>query len=173
MDGAPVMKVISAERADLNRKDEQLADLRERSSYLFEIDEVLSTIPSDWIHPENASFATAYHKTVAFECVATLDDDVDALARRQARLLARYQPGVAHRQLAADDATYRSMLKTLVAVRLEVRATKVKFELGQNRDLEPRAKVFGLPRERGADRDAQTADALQRGQFVGVLTTRT
>lgn len=145
----------------LHRKDEQLADLRARSSCLLEIDEVLSSIPSDWIHPENASFATAYHKTVAFECAATLDDDVDALARQQERLLARYQPGIAHRPLAADDAMYASMLKVLVAVRLEVRATKVKFKLGQNRDLETRAKVAGLLRERGGDRDAQTADALQ------------
>lgn len=87
-------------------------------------------------------------ETVAFECAATLDDDVD-------------EPGIAHRALAADDAMYASMLKVLVAVRLEVRATKVKFKLGQNRDLETRAKVVGLLRERGGDRDAQTADALQ------------
>ena len=145
----------------LNRADEQIADLRERRSCLFEVDEVLATIPSTFVDAHNASFATAYHRTIAFECVATLNDDPEALARQQSRLLARYQPGVAHNPLTADDPMYAGMLRALVAIRLDVKKTKVKFKLGQNRDVETRAKIVALLRERGTELDRRSADALQ------------
>jgi predicted FMN-binding regulatory protein PaiB len=145
----------------LNRADEQIADLRERRSCLFELDEVLSTIPSSWVDANNASFATAYHRTIAFECVATLNDDPAALARQQGRLLARYQPGVPHNPLTADDPMYAGMLRALVAIRLDVKTTKIKFKLGQNRDFETRAKIVAHLRERGSELDRRSADALQ------------
>jgi len=59
----------------LNRADEQLADLKARSRCLFEVDEVLAVIPSYWVHPENAVMATAYHRTVVFDCEAGVLED--------------------------------------------------------------------------------------------------
>jgi predicted FMN-binding regulatory protein PaiB len=145
----------------LHRADEQLADLRERPACVLEVDEVLSDIPSHWIDPHDASFASAFHRTVAFECTATLSNDPAALARQQNLLLARYQPEGGFRPVAADDPDYTPMLRLLVGVRLEVRATKVKFKLAQNRDLATRAKIVERLRERGSALDARTAEALQ------------
>src|SRR5262245_12902983 len=76
----------------LVRSDEQMADLQARSRCLFEVDEILGVIPSYWVHPESAVMATAYHRTVIFDCEATVSDDASALAEQQTRLLARYQP---------------------------------------------------------------------------------
>ena len=154
----------------LNRADEQIADLRARSSCLFELDEVLSTIPSSWVDDRNASFATAYHRTIAFECVATLNDDPAALARQQGRLLVRYQPGVSHKPLTADDPMYAGMLRALVAIRLDIKATKIKFKLGQNRDFATRAKIVAHLRERGSEIDRRSADALQSTIDLGWTT---
>ncbi|MES1263932.1 MAG: FMN-binding negative transcriptional regulator, partial [Peristeroidobacter soli] len=46
----------------LHRSDEQLLDLRVNPKCVFEVDEVHGTIPSHWMHANNAMFATAYHR---------------------------------------------------------------------------------------------------------------
>lgn len=144
----------------LHRSDEQIADLRRRPRCVLEVDEVLGTIPSHWIDPDNAVFATAYHKTAVFECAATLHDDPDAIAAQQARLMQRYQPEARHRPLRADDPMYTGMLRLLVGARLEITNARVKFKLGQNRSLETRADLVERLRARGAEVDRRTADAL-------------
>jgi predicted FMN-binding regulatory protein PaiB len=145
----------------LNKTDEQIADLRARPACVLEIDEVLATIPSYWIDDESGGFATAYHRTIAFECNTTLIEDAPRIADLQSRFLARYQPEGRHRQVTADDPMYAGMVRALIGVRFSVRATKVKFKLGQNRDFATRAKVVARLRERGSELDLRTAEALQ------------
>jgi predicted FMN-binding regulatory protein PaiB len=163
-DGAPTSFELH-----LNRKDEQIADLRERSPArcLLEVDDVLATIPSHWIDKDNAVFATAYHRTVAFECTATLVDDISAIAAQQNRIMARYQPEGQHKPVDASDPLYTTMLKMLVGIRLEVQKTKVKFKLAQNRDVETRMNLITRLRERGSDLDKRTADAIQETVNLG------
>ena len=145
----------------LNRKDEQYADLKHRARCLFEIDEVLATIPSYWIHPEDAVMATAYHRTVIFECDAVLSEDAALLAAQQARIMQRYQPEGGYKAIAAEDPLYRGAIAHIVALRLDVRARRVKFKLGQNRTPEVRANVARELRKRGRHDDAVAADALE------------
>src|SRR3982751_3976775 len=59
----------------LSRADEQLEDLRTNSKCVFEVDEMHGTIPSHWSHATNAMFATAFHRTVIFECEAQVSED--------------------------------------------------------------------------------------------------
>ena len=155
--------VYDGERVEihLHRADAQLADLRARPRCLFELDEVLGVIPSYWVHPESAVAATAYHRTVALECEATLSDDASALAEQQQRLLARYQPEGGFRALSPEDPLYRGMLAQLCAVRLTIRDRKVKFKLGQNRPAHVRASVVEQLRKRARPGDARAAAALQ------------
>src|SRR3954464_8533115 len=56
----------------LHRSDEQLANLAANARSTFELHEGPRAIPSDWNHPANAMFATAYHRTVIFECEAVV-----------------------------------------------------------------------------------------------------
>src|SRR5262245_51884000 len=76
----------------LNRADEQLVHLKTNPRCLFEVDDILAVIPSYWVHPESAVMATAYHRTVIFECAVSISEDAGVLAEQQMRLLARYQP---------------------------------------------------------------------------------
>jgi uncharacterized protein len=144
----------------LNRRDEQLADLATCSRCLFEVDDVLAIVPSYWMHAENATLATAYHRTVAFDCTATVSDDASMLAAQQLRLLARYQPEGGFRSVAPEDPMYRGMLGMLCSVKLAIDARHVKFKLGQNRSPELRSKIAGELRKRGRPNDARAADAL-------------
>ena len=145
----------------LHRKDEQLADLERSPRCLFELDEVLATIPSHWIDPDDAVMATAYHRTVVFECRARVVRDPSALAAHQARFMQRYQPEGGYRALAPDEPLYREALGTIAAVRLEIEARRIKWKLGQNRSPEVRAVVVERLRARGRAGDRRAADALQ------------
>lgn len=154
--------VIDGHVIDLHlvRRDEQIADLTSRPRCLFEVDDVLGVIPSYWVHPEYAGSATAYHRTVMFECTAAVHQDPDAVARQQVRLLERYQPEGGYRPLAADDPLYRVALSQLAAVQLTVTSVRAKFKLGQNRPPEARRRIIEHLRARGRPNDARAAEAL-------------
>lgn len=144
----------------LHRADAQLADLVAEGRCLFEVDEILATVPSYWVHPESAVMATAYHRTVVFACAATVSLDGALLAEQQKRLLARYQPEGGFREVAPDDPLYRGAIGVIAAVRLAISGVQVKFKLGQNRPPAVRAQVIEALRRRGRRNDARAADAL-------------
>lgn len=145
----------------LVRTDEQITDLKARPRAVFEVDEVLAVIPSYWVHPEYAGSATAYHRTVIFECLATVSEDPAVVAAQQQRLLAKHQPEGGFRPLSVEDPLYKGALNYLAAVKLQITQRRAKFKLGQNRPVEARARVIAALRERGRPGDARAADALQ------------
>jgi predicted FMN-binding regulatory protein PaiB len=145
----------------LNRADRQLAHLKTRPRCLFEVDEVLAVIPSYWVHPENAVMATAYHRTVIFECEATVSDDAAELAAQQMRLLARYQPEGGFQPVTPDHPLYRGAIAHIAAIRLRIGDRRVKFKLAQNRSPEVRAGIVGELRKRGRRNDDRAAEAVQ------------
>ncbi len=145
----------------LHRADEQLADLRVNGRCAFEVDDVHGSIPSHWVHPANAMFATAFHRTVIFECDAVVSEDAEVLAAQQRRLMAHYQPDGGHTPVSTDHAMYRGAFKEIAALTLTVRTRKVKWKLAQNRDRARREKLISELRKRGRPTDAGAADALQ------------
>jgi len=145
----------------LHRNDEQLADLVANGQCAFEVDEVLGSIPSHWIHESNAMFATAYHRVVTFDCEAAVSDDPEVLAAQQQRLMEFYQPDGGHIRVSTEHAMYRGPFREIRALTLTVRGRKVKWKLGQNRTREQRVAVIAKLRERGRPTDAAAADALQ------------
>lgn len=145
----------------LVRADEQIADLKARPRCVFEVDEVLAVIPSYWVDPEYGGAATAYHRTVIFECAATVAEDPHTIAAQQRRLLARYQPEGGFRALAPADPLYAGALAQIAAVRLSVARRRAKFKLGQNRSAAIRRRIIAELRKRGRLRDARAADAVQ------------
>ena len=145
----------------LVREDELAVDLKARPRCLFEVDEVLGVIPSYWVHKEYGGSATAYHRTVIFECRATVVESPDAVVAQQLRMLARYQPEGGYRPLSVEDPLYRGALERLAAVHLAVEHTRVKFKLAQNRPPEARRRVIHELRRRGRPNDARAADALE------------
>src|ERR1043165_10232305 len=88
----------------LHRNDEQHADLIAHPKCAFEVDEVLGSIPSHWVHASNAMFATAYHRTVIFECEAAVSDDGEVLAAQQQRLMQHYQTDGGHAPVTTEHA---------------------------------------------------------------------
>ena len=145
----------------LVRADELVVDLEARPRCVFEVDEVLGVIPSYWVSQEYGGAATAYHRTVIFECRASVIKDPAAVAAQQLRLLARYQPEGGFRAVSPEDPLYRGALEQLAAVRLAVEGTRVKFKLAQNRPPETRRRIVEALRQRGRPGDAQAAEALE------------
>ena len=166
-DGIPHVGLYPFVRSDTTvdlhvvRDDEVAVDLRARPRCVFELDEPLGVIPSYWVHAEYGGSATAYHRTVIFECTARVVDDPAAVAAQQERLMARYQPEGGFRAIDPDDPLYRGALRQLAAVRLTVERVRIKFKLGQNRPPETRRKIIEFLRERGRPSDARAAEALE------------
>lgn len=157
----PFVRAAGAVDLHLVREDEVAVDLRAAPRCVFEVDEVLGVIPSYWVHREYGGSATAYHRTVIFECVATVLDDPAAVAAQQERLMARYQPEGGFRAIRPDDPLYGGALGQLTAVRLAVQRVRVKFKLAQNRPPETRRQIIQFLRERGRPNDGRTAEALE------------
>jgi len=155
--------IVSGNLIELHivREDEQAADLRARPRCVFEVDEVLALIPSYWVHPEYAGAATAYHRTVIFECLGSVSEEPEAVAAQQLRLLAKHQEEGGFRSLAVGDPLYAGHLARLAALGLQVLRRRVKFKLGQNRPVETRQRVIAELRKRGRPNDARAADALE------------
>jgi transcriptional regulator len=145
----------------LHRSDEQLKDLQANKKCVFEVDEIHGIVPSHWIHPTNAIFATAYHRTVIFECEAGISEDAEVLAAQQRRLMAHYQPDGGHKPVTTEHAMYHGAFKEISALTLHVRVRKVKWKLAQNRSREERERIIAELRNRARPTDAATADALQ------------
>jgi predicted FMN-binding regulatory protein PaiB len=145
----------------LVRSDEQINDLKVRPRCVLEIDEILAVIPSYWVSREYGGAATAYHRTVIFECEASVVEDPAAVAAQQQRLLARYQPEGGFRPLDPGDTLYRGAMAQLAAVTLQINRWRAKFKLGQNRPAEARRQVIAELRKRGRPNDGRAADALQ------------
>jgi predicted FMN-binding regulatory protein PaiB len=145
----------------LHRNDEQLADLLANRKCALEVDEVLGTIPSHWVHASNAMFATGYHRTVIYECDASVSDDPQVQAAQQQRLMQHYQPEGAHTPVTTGHAMYRGAFREIRALSLAVRSRKVKWKLGQNRNREQLARVIDELRKRDRGTDAAAAEALQ------------
>lgn len=145
----------------LNRRDEQLSDLRANPKCAFEVDEMLGTIPSYWIHPSNAAFATAYYRVAIFECEAAISEDPQIIAKQQQRLMQHYQPDGGYEALNAQHAMYQGSLNMIAALTLTIRECKVKWKLAQNRDRDTRLKIIQQLRDRGQATDLRAADALQ------------
>lgn len=145
----------------LVRSDEQITDLKARPRCVLEVDEVLAVIPSYWVSPAYGGAATAYHRTVIFECEARVQEEPSAVAAQQERLLARYQPEGGFRPLDPNSSLYRGAMAQLAAVTLEINRWRAKFKLGQNRPVEARRRVIAELRKRGRPNDGRAADALQ------------
>jgi uncharacterized protein len=166
-DGVPHIGLYPFVRSDKTvdlhvvREDEVAVDLRTRSRCVFEVDEPLGVIPSYWVHAEYGGSATAYHRTVIFECTARVVDDPEMVAAQQQRLMARYQPEGGFRAIDPNDPLYRGALRQLAAVRLTVERVRTKFKLGQNRPPETRRNIIQFLRERGRPNDARAAGALE------------
>jgi predicted FMN-binding regulatory protein PaiB len=157
----PFVRAAGTIELHLVRTDEQVEDLERHARCVFAVDEVLGVIPSYWVHAEYAGSATAYHRTVIFECEGVVSRDAAAVVAQQRKLLARYQPEGGFRALAEDDALYAGALAQLAALRLTVLRRRVKFKLGQNRPAETRRQIVAELRRRGRPMDARAADALQ------------
>ena len=157
----PFAYTATAIEIHLVRTDEQTVDLRAQPRCLFEVDEPLGTIPSYWVDPENAIYATAYHRTVIFDCVARVSEDVTAIAAQQMRLMARYQPEGRFRAVSAEDPMYKGALHHIAAITLTVERTRVKFKLAQNRTPDSRRAIIAELRKRNRPNDTRAADAVE------------
>jgi predicted FMN-binding regulatory protein PaiB len=158
----PFLHGGSSVEVHLAKGDEQLDDLAALPLCLFEVDELLATIPSYWEDPQRATFADAYYRAVLLDTTATLDDGREPLAEHLAALLRRYQPDGGYAPIDEAPALYAAPMGRLVLVRLQATRTRVKFKLGQQQPQASRRLIAERLRARGRELDLRTAAAVER-----------
>lgn len=141
----------------LNAGDPQLRALRDRAACLFVVDELLSRIPSHWVHPETATYADLYYRTVTLRGSAQIVDDAGELAVHLDTLLARHQDAGSHVPVGADPARYAGAIRRIRLVRITVSDVVAKFKLGQQEPADVRVRVLEALRARGTELDRETA----------------
>ena len=151
----------------LVKRDTQVANIRENPRIVFEVDEVLSYVPSYFEDPDNGTRADNYYRVAILEGSAQLTDDADALADHLRRLIARYQPEGKHRVVTAADPMYASGIAQLVMIRLQPTRSWGKFKLGQQRPAAEREYIAQALRSRARPGDDHTANLVDRTLVSG------
>jgi nitroimidazol reductase NimA-like FMN-containing flavoprotein (pyridoxamine 5'-phosphate oxidase superfamily) len=115
----------------LVKGDAQVADIRENTKVVFEVDEILTFMPSYLEHPESAQRADHYYRSVIIEGEARIANEPDVVADHLSRLVMRYQPEGGYRPVTAADPMYEPGVSRLVMIRIAPTRTWGKFKLGQ------------------------------------------
>ena len=145
----------------LVRGDPQARALADQSRCVFQVDQILSFIPSHWEDPENAQQADSYYRFASCDGSALVVSDLDALADHLNRLLAKNQPEGRHRVVGAGEPLFRAGLERLVLVRIRIHRITSKFKLGQQLTQPQRRHIITMLRRRGEPEDAYTADLVE------------
>ena len=137
----PFVTVGDAIELHLVKGDAQVADMRQTAKVAFEVDEILSFVPSYFENPESAQAADHYYRTVILEGDAHIENEPNAVAAHLNRLVARYQPEQGYRPVSAIDPMYAPGVARLAMIRIEPTRVWGKFKLGQQLSEEDRARV--------------------------------
>jgi uncharacterized protein len=144
----------------LVKADAQVTDLRQNPQVVFEVDEVLTFVPSYLEHVESAQAADHYYRTAIVEGEARVTTDAEAVADHLRRLIARYQPERGYREVSATDALYAPAIARLAMIRIVPARVWGKFKHGQQVPAEHRDAVARGLRARG---QGSIADLFDRG----------
>lgn len=141
------------------QEDATCAALRHSPQAAFLVEEFLAFTPHSVVHPEDAGLATLHFRAVQFDVRATLSTARDDVAQALERLLARYEPGGAHRPVE-DGAYYGERLARLAVARLQILAVHAKFKTAQRYPQTVRRQIAQFLKQRGAWRDARAASVI-------------
>jgi len=141
----------------LVRTDEQVRHLETRSIASILIDEVLSSVPSHWFG-SMATHADQLHRTVCYECEATVIPETTEIRRHLVDLLARYQPQADFVPLNHPD--YAAQLRAICLVRLQPVRVTAKFKLGQKLNRRDREMLVENLEMRERVEDVATITAM-------------
>ncbi|HUP56026.1 MAG TPA: FMN-binding negative transcriptional regulator, partial [Bdellovibrionota bacterium] len=151
----------------LNRRDEQVACLRESDSATLVFQDILAVIPSYWVDEKYAGAATTYYRYAELRCRARVLESDEELTRVFRSLMGRYQPEGRHEPLSPDSATYRSSYAMLSVVELEPLSVRTKWKIGQNRPVETRLKVAAELEKRAQGQDLRAAAEIRKWIAAG------
>jgi len=141
----------------LNRKDEQIADLKAHPEALVVLHDFLSVIPSYWLETNHAGAATSYYRYAEFRCSAQILETKTELCYELQKLMEQYQPEGNYEPLSPDHPMYQADFSALAIVKLKPYFIRTKWKLGQNRSESLRKNVIKNLRNRSLGQDLRTA----------------
>lgn len=142
--------------------DPQLGDIRRGSPAVIEVDEPLSTAPSHWMDPADATNADQFYRCASLWGVTELSTDVEAIASHLRGIMSRYQPEGKHAPVTSDHELYGRQIRRLTVVRIRGTSMRSKFKLAQRTGRESRAQILDGLQKRQDPLDARTAERIEK-----------
>jgi len=146
----------------MNRKDEQVADLKERPKALLSFLDFLSVIPSYWVDEHYAGAATAYYRYAEWECTVELFEEPPSMLPVLQMMMDRYQPEQKYDPLNPELPIYKASFASIVVLKLTPVSSRTKWKLGQNRPMEIRNRVMTELKLRARDNDIRAAEEMEK-----------
>ena len=144
--------------------DPQLDDIRRGSPAVIEADEVLSSVPSHWMDPVDATNADQFYRCASLWGSTEMSTDVDAIAAHLRGIMGRYQPEGQHAEVSADHELYRKQITRLTVVRVRGTSVRSKFKLAQRTGREERQQIVNGLVQRGGPLDKRTAELIEKAR---------
>lgn len=127
---------------------------------VLQAEEVLTTVPSYWLHPEKACPATTLYRSVQATGVLSEVTDLAEKTAVLAALMARFQPEGGYRPLDPTTRMYRGPVTGLLVARVVPTAIVGKLAVGQHRPPDEQAKILAGLWGRGRAGDLRAFDRL-------------
>jgi transcriptional regulator len=147
--------------------DPQLDDVRRGSPAVIEVDEVLSSVPSHWMDPADATHADQFYRCASLWGATETTTEPEAVAAHLRGIMARYQPEGRHTPVSADHDLYRRPIGRLTIVRVRGTSLRSKFKLAQRTGREDKAAIHRGLEERRGDLDARTLRLIDQATSPG------
>ena len=144
-----------------NSKDPQLAALRADPRCAFQVDDILSPVPSHWVDASDAKFADVLYRAVTIHGRAEIIGDTKRIARHLEDLIAKHQPDGTHTRIDTAPALYAHALGRITMARIPDAERVAKFRLSQQEPPSTRRIIANRLRQRGSDRDVHTAVLIE------------
>jgi GNAT superfamily N-acetyltransferase/nitroimidazol reductase NimA-like FMN-containing flavoprotein (pyridoxamine 5'-phosphate oxidase superfamily) len=116
-------------------------------------EELVTEVPSYWIHPELACPATTYYQSAIAEGRVERVEEPARKAKVLGALMDRFQPEGGYAPITAEDVRYRKVLETLLVAEFVPTRFVAKRKLGQHRSVAQIERVLEGLFERGGPGD--------------------
>jgi len=128
----------------------------------FSIDLPLSAIPSYWRSEGYACPATQFFKSVLIRGRGAIVNDTAEKARALQALMEKHQPEGGFERITGDDPLYSKALAEVTVFRIDPDRIDVREKFGDHLSRETRQQLIGKLRERGRERDLETAREMEK-----------
>jgi len=145
-----------------NKTDTQCTDMLNQNVVKIIFFEHLTDIPSYFVHPTNASFATSYYRYLEIEGRAVIHTDPLRFKTQLQLFLDQFQPEGGYAPLDENEETYLEAANRISVIEILIEKIDSKWKLAQNHPKEKRLNFVAQLKQRNQGKDMHAAKEIEK-----------